>query len=227
MIKRKLTKQNPTNKELLKEIKIEKFIITEDEYWTWGNIGQILYRIRNKSNNKLLGQARYDPKLKVVNDIVIYSLKRQGLATYLYDYIESDQKIKLKPSDDLLDDGKAFWKNRLKRNPTDIEFLKKIKIIKRKLKVSNEIKSEYNNLTRYDIYFNNEEDRIGYVLIRRDDGHVRDVEIDEEYRRKGLASFVYDYIEKDLKIKLRPSNNQLEDGFQFWKSRLKKNFKQK
>ena len=106
--------------------------------------------------------------------------------------------------------------------PTDFEFLKLIKIKKRKIKISNESRSDHKYLTRYDIYFDNQEDRIGYVLIRRDQGYVRDVEIDEEYRRKGLASFVYDHIEKDLKIKLRPSSNQLEDGEAFWKNRLKR-----
>ena len=113
-------------------------------------------------------------------------------------------------------------KIKVRKNPTDLEFLKLINIKKRKIKISNEPKSEYKYLTRYDIYFDDVEDRIGYVLIRRDQGHVRDVEIDEEYRRKGLASFVYDYIEKDLKIKLRPSFNQLDDGIAFWKNRLKR-----
>lgn len=113
-------------------------------------------------------------------------------------------------------------KIKVRKNPTDFEFLKLIKIKKRKIKISNESRSDHKYLTRYDIYFDNQEDRIGYVLIKRDQGYVRDVEIDEEYRRKGLASFVYDHIEKDLKIKLRPSSNQLEDGEAFWKNRLKR-----
>lgn len=109
----KSKKNNPTNYKLLKEIKIQKLKITKDNYSSWGDLGQILYRILDR-NRKVLGQARYDPKRKVVDDIAIYEMKRQGLATYLYDYIESDQKIILRPSETLLDDGEAFWKARLK-----------------------------------------------------------------------------------------------------------------
>ena len=109
----KSKKKNPTNYKLLAEIEIQKLKITKNDYSSWGDPGQILYRILNK-NGKVLGQARYDPKRKVVDDIAIYEMKRQGLATYLYDYIEADQKIILMPSETLLDDGEAFWKARLK-----------------------------------------------------------------------------------------------------------------
>jgi hypothetical protein len=108
----KLKKKNPTNYKLLSEIEIQKLKITKNNYSSWGDLGQILYRIIK--DNRILGQARYDPKRKVVDDITIYECKRQGLATYLYDYIEADQKIILMPSETLLDDGKAFWKARLK-----------------------------------------------------------------------------------------------------------------
>ena len=43
---------------------------------------------------------------------------RQGIATYLYDYIEKDLDIKLRPSNNLSSDGEEFWKNRLKKNPS-------------------------------------------------------------------------------------------------------------
>ena len=108
----KSKKKNPANYKLLAEIEIQKLKITKNDYSSWGDPGQILYRILNK-NGKVLGQARYDPKRKVVDDIAIYEMKRQGLATYLYDYIECDQKIILMPSETLLDGGKAFWKARL------------------------------------------------------------------------------------------------------------------
>jgi len=38
---------------------------------------------------------------------------------------------------------------------------------------------------------------------------------DEKYRRKGLATYLYDYIEKDLRRKLKPSPIQLKDGEKF------------
>ena len=52
-----------------------------------------------------------------VDDIQIYDEKnrRKGLATYLYDYIESDLRRKLKPSPIQLSDGEKFWENRNKR----------------------------------------------------------------------------------------------------------------
>ena len=118
-------------------------------------------------------------------------------------------------------EGELFWRNRLKRsNPRDDEFLKKIRIIKR---LEKDLKVENTYYIIYDIYLNTQKYRIGFVVVRRNDDYVLNVDIDEEYRRKGLASFVYDYIEKDLNIKLRPSFNQLDDGVAFWKSRSKKN----
>lgn len=47
------------------------------------------------------------------------------------------------------------------------------------------------------------------------------VQIIKSYQRKGLATLLYDFIEKDLKIKLRVSNSPSKDAKAFWKARLK------
>ena len=45
---------------------------------------------------------------------------------------------------------------------------------------------------------------------------------DEKYRRKGLATYLYDYIERDLRRKLKPSPFLLKDGEKFWENRNKR-----
>lgn len=138
------------------------------------------------------------------------------MASFIYDYIEKDLRIKLCPSSNQLDDGYLFWKNRLKRkNPKDEEFLKKLKIIKRRF-------YEDESGLRYYIY-NNEDDCLGYAEILDGSDYINYIKIrDEKNKRKGVATFVYDYIEKDLRIKLKPSPAQLLPGQEFWKNRLKK-----
>lgn len=210
MIRRK----NPTDEKLLKEIEIEKLIIADASNW------EIIYRIRDK-NNKILGEAVFDPKSKVVINITIHNLRRKGLATYLYNHIESDQNIIIKPSDYLSDDGKKFWKARLK-NPTDLSLLRMIKIVRKEIELGvwNRKRKSEEILIVYKIYFR--DNQIGYVEIIKGTNFIEDVVINEEFRRKGLANYLYNYIEKDLKIKLRPSSVQLEDGKAFWKARLNK-----
>ena len=50
---------------------------------------------------------------------------------------------------------------------------------------------------------------------------IWDVWVGPNYRRKGLATFIYNKIEKDQKIKLKPSDTLFPDGQEFWKARLK------
>ena len=47
------------------------------------------------------------------------------------------------------------------------------------------------------------------------------IQIVKAYQRKGLATLLYDYIEKDLKIKLKPSSKPSKDAKVFWKNRVK------
>lgn len=77
--------------------------------------------------------------------------------------------------------------------------------------------SIYNKYNRYlgsaRVYFNEIDDakNIGNAHIQ----------IEKAYQRKGLATLLYDYIEKDLKIKLRASSKPSKDAKAFWKARLK------
>lgn len=114
MIRRK---QNPTDKEFLSYISIKKKI----------SLDQIYYHIYYF--DKDIGIVGYLPQDKVVIGIVIDDpYRRKGLATYVYDYIEKDQNVKIKPSQTLSYDGKAFWKNRLtKKNPKSKFYDKKKK----------------------------------------------------------------------------------------------------
>lgn len=60
------------------------------------------------------------------------------------------------------------------------------------------------------------------ILVNGDYPYLTYVSIDKEYQRKGLGTFIYNYIEKDLKIKLKPSDIQSLEAVAFWKNRLKK-----
>lgn len=201
MIRRK----NPTDKELLKQIRIEK----DHKYGKRFSV-YTLYL-----GDIILTEASYDHENEYINSVqTVKGYQRKGLANFLYDYIEKDLNIKLKPSKYLLKDGKEFWKNRLK-NPTDLSFLRLIKITKKILECRFD-----NDVIVYYIWFRNK--KIGYVELIEGSNSVEDIEINEEYRRKGVATYLYNYIEKDLKIKLHPNSIQLEDGEAFWKARLKK-----
>lgn len=199
-------KKNPTNKEVLKGIKIQK--IPDGHH--------IRYKLFH--NDNYIGDVWYDIHRGFVTSVEIdWELQRNGIITYVYDYIEKDQKIKLKPSTQLTDAGKAFWKNRLKKkNPTDLQLLKLI-TIKKKIIADNLYGDD---LISYKIYFRNKQ--IGYAEIFINNNYIEDIEIDEEFRRKGIANFIYSHIENDLKKSLVPSSVQLEDGKKFWKNRLRK-----
>lgn len=103
-----------------------------------------------------------------------------------------------------------------KKNPIDKDFIKNINI---KKSFNDSWEYEYGSFI-YDIYYN---DRfIGSFNIKTNSNYITDAQIyDPIYRRRGLATYIYDYIEKDLNIKLKPSFYLLKDGEAFWKGRLK------
>lgn len=202
MIKIKSVKyKNPTDEEFLKKIQIKKKI---DSRW---NV--IDYKVF--LNGKQIALMQFDPNDNTVFDANVESdFRRKGLATYVYNYIEKDLGIKVKPNKTQLDDGVAFWKNRIKKsNPTDQIFLSKVKIKKEKFGIVLLYKAYYNNKLIATI------DYVPY------DNSVSSIWIETPFRRKGLASFMYNYIEKDQDITLVPSSNLLPDGRRFWENRLK------
>ena len=52
--------------------------------------------------------------------------------------------------------------------------------------------------------------------------YVMLAEVEKEHRRKGLATFMYDWMEKILKAPLVGSLDQSPDAIALWRSRMKK-----
>lgn len=64
------------------------------------------------------------------------------------------------------------------------------------------------------------DERVGYAKLSRDGRSVMDVVIAPAWQRQGLASALYDYIEQDRQITLRPSPlSQSAAGKAFWSAR--------
>ena len=220
MIRRK-TKSNPTDHDLISKLTVKK------SFPDYGTMYEVYLGKRR------IGFADIDHGKTEISFVNINEeYRRKGVSSFLYDYIEKDLDRKLKPSEDLLDDGEAFWKARIKKsNPRDEEFLKTIFI-------KTECKRLYNTIEYY-IYRNEDSlkrDRFG--KLHRDfaiahayydikDKWIYDLYVNPNYQRKGLASYLYDYIEQDNNIKLRPSDSLDPDGKKFWENRLKKNPKPK
>lgn len=61
---------------------------------------------------------------------------------------------------------------------------------------------------------------IGSAQIPYEDSAFRGLAVDDDFRRLGVATALYDYAEKLLGYKLRPSDNLEPDGEAFWKARL-------
>lgn len=201
MIQRK-TKSNPTDHDLISKLTVKKFF---PDYGT-------MYEVY--LGKRRIGFADIDHGKTEISFVNINEeYRRKGVSSFLYDYIEKDLGRKLKPSADLLDDGEAFWKARSRSNPRDEEFLKKISIEERR------------NLTStisYAVYYSN--NFIATFLYNKVYKHISNILIfDDEYKRRGLATYIYDYVEKEQGIKLRPSPVLLDEGELFWKNRLKKN----
>lgn len=207
VLKSKIIKKiNPRDDELLKKLKIKK------EYFPETN--EIFYIVL--LNNNEIGSAVYRTNTNVVDSTGIdKEYRRKGINTWLYDYIEKDQKIKLIPSNTLMREGMLFWRNRLKRkNPTDEEFLKKIRIEKTKFRPFDKTED------LYQIIYDNK--NIGYALYDPISRTIEDISVQEEFRQKGIATLLHDYIEKDLRIILKPNSTQTWYGKAFWENRLKK-----
>lgn len=209
----RIKRKNPTNYELLKNIRIVKEKLE-------GHPISEFARFRFYLGKEEIARADVEIDNRIISDILMDpKFQRKGLGTFIYDYVESKLNIKLKPSDYLSSKGEAFWKNRSRKqllnvlktrtNPTDKEFLSKVKIKK-------VLNKEY---ISYEAFYNNK--YIAGVDFDPKTKTVWDVWVGPNYRRKGLATFIYNKIEKDQKIKLKPSETLFPDGQEFWKARLK------
>ncbi len=206
-------KRNPTDHELLKKLSVVKY--TNDNKY----VDDVIYLIYI-NNKTYIGEAVYSKTTNKIELVIVnYSYHRKGIASFVYDYVEKDQNVKLTPSNVLLPPGQEFWKNRSRKqllsilktriNPADKDFLSKVKIQK-------VLNKEY---ISYEAFYNNK-----YIAGVDYDPKLKtiwDVWVSPNYRRKGLATFIYNKIEKDQKIKLKPSETLFPDGQEFWKARLK------
>lgn len=216
MIKVKHLKQkNPKDEKFLELIKIKRNLVNNlylyNIYYGNEKIGQFIIL---KGDNHIHEMEIFEDKYK-----------RKGLATFMHEYIEKNLGIEIVASDALSRAGERFYQARKKKNPTDKEFLKTIFIEKEHDKRHHTIE--------YFVYRNEDKskrDRNGKLsraislasaYYDTEDKWVYDLFVKPLFQRKGLASFLYDYIENDNKIKLKPSNYLLDDGKAFWKARLK------
>lgn len=103
---------------------------------------------------------------------------------------------------------------RIKHNPIDYDLLDNI-FIKKSI-----IDDGPFSFVKYQVYLKTKPPiRIGYAEVSNNDNYITNVEIEEPYRKRGVNTFLYDYIERDLDIILKPSDWLLEDGKKFWNKR--------
>lgn len=216
-MKRKVSKikkriyKNPRDENLLNQIEIRK--ILSPEYPS-------LITYKAFLNNQPIGSLHYNHKdhsqtVYVADNFNGINFRRKGVASYLYDYAEKNLGIKLRPSKHLSRDGKPFWEDRLRKNPRDKDLLKRLKIQKYE-----EIPGE--RFWWYDVYLDKiePENKIGEFGYKEGTDHIGNVKVWSDFRRKGIANYVYDLIEKDFGIKLKPSTAISHDARSFWITRL-------
>ena len=60
---------------------------------------------------------------------------------------------------------------------------------------------------------------VGYTRVNKNTNEVEFTTVDREYRRRGIASKLYDAIEKYIGKAVKPSDTQSDDAQEFWKNR--------
>jgi hypothetical protein len=146
MIRIKKKKINPKNEYILEHIKIRKKLIPlykHTLFWKYF----VIYPIDGEDLE--IASAYIQPDEDFVSKVEVHKdFRRYGIATELYNAIEKDLNIKLRPvkigkakgPDPITlfqdPDGAMFWQNRLKKqNPTDKSLLSKIQIQKELIKI--------------------------------------------------------------------------------------------
>lgn len=199
---KKKRKKNPRDESFLKRLIITK------EYDVPGYPG-IWYTayLDEEDEENLVGELYYSEGREDITDVFIKEeYRKMGVAGYLYDLIEKDYRIKLKPSRKISKEAQYFWKNRLKKNPKNQSLLNRITLPYDKK----------GNIYYYDIML----DDINIGTVRYDSlRNEQDIIIDEPYQKQGIGTLVYDTIEKQFGVKLKPSNSLSYGGIEFWKKR--------
>lgn len=199
-------KKNPKDEFLLKRL-----IIIKEPLKTNPNYVYYTAYLGVPIESLIVAEMEYSISSKKVNDSwVKEEYRRKGVASFIYDYIEKDQNIELTEGATTTK-GHAFWMNRCQRkNPRDEKLLKEIYI-----KTEPYIEDGY---IRYKVIYNNK--IIGFADFNIYFKWVDLVSVNEPFKRKGIATYLYDYIEKVQKVKLKPSYDILPEGKKFWKKRL-------
>lgn len=234
-MKRKVKKKkNPKDEDLLKQIKIKR---EKDK------LNNSIIRYDVYYYNEVIGYSFFDKNRRPYYLDLIYiepEFRRKGVAEFLTSFIEEDQQIKLKASPNMNKDGEAFWNNyNLRKNPRDEELLNQI-VIKRiysplSLEENFQAYGIFTNISNmseksflhefaniFELNITNFSKLIGLAIYDKEENHINNVYIHSNFRRKGLATYLYDYIEQDQNIKLKPNNKQLTAGKAFWANRLNK-----
>lgn len=199
-IKRKIrSRTNPRDEDLLKQFKLTKFeepkIIVYEAYL----------------DNDRVGYAVYSKDEKIIDLIKVSSeYWRRGIADQLCDYVNEDQNKKVKLGKCVTKEGMAFKKARKMKNPRDENFLRYI-YVKKQLFDHDYIKY----IVRY------QGNNIAYADYDLFNKEIKYIQVDSEFRKRGVGSYLVDYIEEDQKIKLRPSDNLTQNGRLFWEKRIK------
>jgi predicted nucleotidyltransferase len=182
VIKKKSKLKNPRDEEFLKQLIIKKKKFGRNIMYE-----ALIYDDIDTDDLIHVGYAEFNPdKIWIDNVEVDKPFKRKGVATFLYNYIEKDQNVKLKPSDSLFPEGKAFWKNRLRRkNPTsELEQfrLNSIKEIKKDANYLGDVITENINSSRFEIYI------VGSILNKNKFNKNSDVDLAIVIYDKRLAN---------------------------------------
>lgn len=114
-------------------------------------------------------------------------------------------------------------KIKVRKNPTDLEFLKQLIVDKETFKITDG-KDKIISY-QYNVYF--EGKRIGYAEIVKGQNTIDDIDVLTKYQRRGISTFLHNYVEKDLGIELESPEYLKPDGKRFWEDRLGKISKNK
>lgn len=104
---------------------------------------------------------------------------------------------------------------RRRKNPPDYKLLDQLTIQKKPGTGYNVGTIVY--IVKYD------DEKIATAYYDPNEKYVISVEVyEDKFKRRGVATFLHDYIERDQNIILKPSTDLLLEGELFWEARLKR-----
>lgn len=198
-------RKNPKDEDLLNQVTIKK---------SYDPIYKNLISYKAFLFNEPIGSLHFNISDQTQTVFVKEEYRRKGISTILYNYVEKDQGIKLKPSKNLSPWGKVFWENRVKKNPTNKNLLKQLEIKKVSVK-----RGKNKGTIWYHLFINNKHvGTVNYDPIKNE----QHIYVKEKFKRQGIGTYIYNLIEKEYGVKLKPSKDVSKEGKLFWKARLKR-----